>query len=218
VGFVDDVDLEAGVDGGEDGAFAQFAGVVDAAVAGGVDLDDVDGAVAVGGEGAAGAAFAAGLRGGPLGAVEGAGEDARGGGLAAAAGAGEQVGVVEAPGADGVDERFGDVLLADDFGEGLRPVFAVQRECHVILQLTGALGSAARVRPGSDVRRCDRRSWCGRHTPCGPGYGRAFAGLIADGAPGSGRCRLVARTRLFRASEGWSHSRASGILKRYQHI
>jgi hypothetical protein len=49
VGFVDDVDLEAGVDGGEDGAFAQFACVVDAAVAGGVDFDDVDRAVAVGG-------------------------------------------------------------------------------------------------------------------------------------------------------------------------
>ena len=137
VGFVDDVDLEAGVDGGEDGAFAQFAGVVDAAVAGGVDFDDVDRAVSVGRQRAAGAAFAAGFGGGSLGAVEGAGEDAGRGGLAAAAGPGEQVGVVEAPGADGVDERLGDVFLADDFGEGLRPVFAVQRECHVILLLAG---------------------------------------------------------------------------------
>jgi hypothetical protein len=91
--------------------------------------------------------------------------------------------VVEAAGADGVDERFGDVFLADDFGEGLRPVFAVQRECHVILLLTGLLG----LMPGYGL---------------GPTFGGATAGLGVDGTAGCGRCRLVARIRGFRASEG----------------
>ena len=43
VGLVDDVDLEAVPDRGEEGPFAQVAGVVDTAVAGRVDLDDVEG-------------------------------------------------------------------------------------------------------------------------------------------------------------------------------
>jgi hypothetical protein len=48
VRLVDDVDLVAAVDRREEGAFPQVAGVVDAAVAGRVDLDDVDRARAVG--------------------------------------------------------------------------------------------------------------------------------------------------------------------------
>ena len=57
-------------------------------------------------------------------AVQGLGQDAGGGGLAHAAGAGEQIGVADAIGRDGVRQGLGDVLLADQFGEGLRPVAA----------------------------------------------------------------------------------------------
>ena len=46
MGLVDDEDLVAVARGGEDGALAQVAGVVDAAVARRVDLDDVERAAA----------------------------------------------------------------------------------------------------------------------------------------------------------------------------
>ncbi len=145
VGLVDDVDLVARLHRREDGALAQLAGVVDAAVGGRVDLDDVDRAVPGRRQGAAGVALPARLGRGPGRAVEGAGQDARRGGLAAAPRPREEIGVVQAPGADRVDERLGDVLLADDFGEGLRPVFAVQRECHGFLQLCATVMLAGAV-------------------------------------------------------------------------
>ena len=59
---------------------------------------------------------------GPFYAVERLGEDAGGAGLADAAGAGEEVGVGDAAGLQRVDERRGDVFLADQVGELLRPV------------------------------------------------------------------------------------------------
>ena len=61
-------------------------------------------------------------------AVERAGQDARRGGLAAAARAGEEVGVVDPVVAQRRAQGLGHVLLADDLGEGLRPVAAVERE------------------------------------------------------------------------------------------
>ena len=128
VRLVDDVDLEAVADRGEERPLAQVAGVVDAVVAGGVDLDDVDGARAVGRELAARVAHAARVGRRALRAVQRAGQDARAGGLAAAARAAEQVGVVDAAGRERRAQRLGDVVLADDLGEGGRAVLAVQRE------------------------------------------------------------------------------------------
>ena len=63
-------------------------------------------------------------------AVEAAGQDAGAGGLAAAARAAEQVGVVGAVVAQRLHQRLGDVLLADDVGERLGAVAAVQRLRH----------------------------------------------------------------------------------------
>jgi len=115
------------------------AGVVDAAVGGGVDLLDVegvglleDGAVLTGGgrDFAAVDADAAGLFGGALGradgvaAVERGGEDARDGGLADAAMAGEDVAVGDAVLGERVEQGAGDVVLPDDVGEELRAVLA----------------------------------------------------------------------------------------------
>ncbi len=131
VGLVHDVDLVAAVDGREEGPLAQVAGVVHAAVGGRVDLDDVDRAGAAAGQIAAGLAFAAGHRGGPLGAVEGAGEDAGRGGLAAAARAGEQVGVVDPVVHQRPLQRVGDVFLADHLREGVRTVAAVQGQWRI---------------------------------------------------------------------------------------
>src|SRR5262249_21668752 len=85
VPLVDDVQLEATGNGREECPFPQVAGVVDAAVAGRVDLDDVDRAGAVGGERAARFALAARVGRGALHAVQRPGQDARATRLAAAA-------------------------------------------------------------------------------------------------------------------------------------
>src|SRR3712207_7728621 len=95
VRLVDDVDLEAAVHRREEGPLAQVAGVVDATVAGRVDLDDVERTGAVGRQGHAGAAGAARRGRRPLLAVQRPGEDARRGGIAAPARTAEQVGVVD---------------------------------------------------------------------------------------------------------------------------
>src|SRR5438552_3696699 len=99
-----------------------FADLVDAAVAGAVDLEHVH--VLAGGDAAAAVADAAGRDGRPLFAVERLGEDAGGGGFADAAGAGEEVGVGDAVAGDGVAEGLGDGLLPDQVAEQLRPVAA----------------------------------------------------------------------------------------------
>src|SRR5690606_13755441 len=116
--------------GGEHGALAQLAGIVDTVVARGVDLDDVERASAIARELDTARARAAGRVGGTLNAVQAPGEDARRGGLAASAGPAEQVGVVDAPRAQRRLERFGHLRLADELGERLRPVAAVEGGDH----------------------------------------------------------------------------------------
>ena len=126
VDFVDDVDLVAERGwGGTGRCCAELADLVDAAVAGAVDLEHVD--VVAGGDAACRCrtrrrASAV----GPVDAVERLGQDAGGGGLADAAGAGEEVGVGDAIGLDGVGQGLGDRLLADEVGELLRPIAAGQ--------------------------------------------------------------------------------------------
>ena len=144
VGLVDDVDLVAGRDGGEHRALAQFPSVVDAAMARGVQLDDVDGPGAVGRQVDAALALPAGLGRGALGAVERAGQDAGGRGLAAAAGAGQQVGVVHAVARQGAGEGLGDVLLAHHVGQAPRPIGAVEGRGHLVTLAPG------QVLPGPD--------------------------------------------------------------------
>src|SRR5262249_49399252 len=110
--------------GGEVGALDKLADVIHTGVGGGVDLDQVGGDVAGGGEavGALVAGFFA-LGGG---AVGGPGEEAGGAGLADAAGAGERVGMRDPAGGDGVLERAHDGLLADKLVKGLRAVLAIE--------------------------------------------------------------------------------------------
>ena len=126
VGLVDDVDLVAAVDGSEERPLAQVARVVDTAVAGGVDLDDVEAARASARQVAAALALAARVRDRGLLAVERAGEDARARRLAAATRAGEEVGVVDAVVGERVPQRVGHVRLADHLGERLRAIAPVQ--------------------------------------------------------------------------------------------
>jgi hypothetical protein len=132
VDFVDDVDFVAGlVGGGQAGVGDELSGLVDGAVGGAVDLDDVqvvaahdgpghallDALVGVGVGVVGGWAVGDGERG-----VEGAGEESGHGGLADAAGPGEEVGMGDAVGGDGVAERACDRFLADDLVEGVGAV------------------------------------------------------------------------------------------------
>ncbi len=130
VRLVDDVDLVARGRRREEGPVAQLAGVVDATVAGRVDLDDVDAARAAAREVAAALALTAGLRRRALLAVQAAREDARRGRLAAPTRAGEEVGVRDAVVRERLHERLGDVLLPDQVGEPLRAVAAVEGGRH----------------------------------------------------------------------------------------
>ena len=91
VGFVDDIDLVAGLCGGEVDLFPDIPDLVDAPVAGGVHLDDVEQAPLVGG--GADVAPVAGVSILGVQAVDRLGQDPGGGGLAGAPGPAEQVGV-----------------------------------------------------------------------------------------------------------------------------
>jgi hypothetical protein len=126
VGLIDDVDLVAIAHRGVERPFAQVAGVINATVAGRIDLDHVDGARTVRSEFDARVAYPAGRGRRALDAVQRARKDACAGGLAAAARAGEEVGVVDAPGRQRLRKRGRDVVLTDDLSESGRPVAAVQ--------------------------------------------------------------------------------------------
>ena len=126
VGLVDDEDAVARLGRRVERAVTQFAGVVDTAVAGGVEFDDVDVAGAVRCQRDARVAHTARTGRRTLHAVQRPGQDPRRGGLAAAARTGEQVGVVDAAGVERGRQRLGDVFLADDFCESRRTVLAVE--------------------------------------------------------------------------------------------
>ena len=144
----------------EERALAQLAGVVDAAVAGRVDLDDVDRALATPRELAAAVALAARVGDRRLGAVERARQDASAGGLAAAAWSGEQVGVVDPVAGQRSAQRLGDMLLPDDLGEGLRAVAAVERERRHAYEVIGGHrqpGGSHGPAPGGTTRAPTRK-------------------------------------------------------------
>jgi len=154
VDFVDDVDLEAPPRRTDRDVLPQAADLVDATVAGGVDLDDID--VLSGGYFRAGIALIAGLGGRAGDAFERLGEDPRGARLADAAGAGEEVGVPDASRFDRTGEAAGDMFLTDEFVEPLRPVAAGDDP------VGGGRTATGRRRAAVD----DGVSWCG------PGIGR----------------------------------------------
>ena len=124
VGFVDDINLALTLGRGEVHFLPDVAYLVDAPVAGGVQLDDVHELTAVDrpavGAGVAGVGVL------NVEAVHGLGYDAGGGGLAAASGAAEQVGVGDPALFDRLAQCAGDVLLPDQLPEAGRPPLAVE--------------------------------------------------------------------------------------------
>ena len=123
VGFVDDIDLAAVLGGLEVDLFADLADFLHAAIAGGVQLDDVQVAALVDGD--ADSALVAGVALLWIEAVDGLGEDAGCGGLAAAPGAAEEVAVADAALRHSLAEGVGDMLLPGQVAEGAGPPLAI---------------------------------------------------------------------------------------------
>jgi len=109
VNLIDDIDLVAQEVGGVIDALFELIHIVDAAVAGLVNLDNIEGAALI--YGCAGVAFIAGfsINGGL--AVDRLGKDAGCRGLAAAAWPAEEVGMSDAVASDGIAQGLDDVLL-----------------------------------------------------------------------------------------------------------
>ena len=122
VHFVDQIDFVATFCRGVANVIAQLAHVLNAVVAGSVDLDHVE-AVA-GGDLAAVIAHAAGRDGGAVHAIERLCQNACGRGFANATRADKKVGVGEPVLLDRILERAGDVRLTDDVIKSLRPIFS----------------------------------------------------------------------------------------------
>ena len=120
--FIENYDFVARGGGRVADHLAQFTNLIDTAIGGGVDFEDVE--RSAGGDFFAGVTGIIGLGGGTFGAVESFRENASSRRFADTANAGENVGVRDAIGCDGVGECFRDVLLADHVGEGLGPVFS----------------------------------------------------------------------------------------------
>ena len=129
VDFVDDVDLVARADRGIADRVDDLADVVDAGVRRRVHLDHVD-VPPLGDRAARLADIAGGDRRPALpvraDAVQRLGDQPRGRGLADPAHARQQEGMSNPAALDGIGERLHHRILADQLGEGLRPVFARQ--------------------------------------------------------------------------------------------
>ena len=126
MGFVQDVDLVLVSCGTVTGSIPQFADLVDTAVGGGVDLNDVDGVagfdLGAGFADFAGLGVGADLAADNVAAVERHSKDAGDGCLADAAVAGEDVAVSDALLGERVHQGDGDVVLAGNVGKALRAV------------------------------------------------------------------------------------------------
>ena len=148
VDFVDNVDLVAGRDRRIAHRLDNLADIIDAGMAGGIHLDDVD--KAAGRDAPARLAHAAGIdRGAALpvfaNAVERLGYQTRGRCLADPAYAGHQEGMGQPVALDRIAQGLDHCVLADQFGKFRRPVFA--RQHPIGLRCTGC-GLLRSVDPG----------------------------------------------------------------------
>jgi hypothetical protein len=132
VGLVNDEDFVAVPHGSIGGALAQVPRIIHTAMAGGVDLDDIQGAGPAARKlNAAGTGAAGGVR-RALGAVQATRKDAGRCGFATAPGAGKKVGMVDPVFPQSRHERLGDMFLPDNVSKGVWTVSAVQggSNCH----------------------------------------------------------------------------------------
>ena len=153
VRLVEDVDLVAVLARGRvRGPAPQVARVLDAAMAGRIDLHHVEGGAA-GPDPLAGLAHAARFTRRLFGAVERHGEDPGARRLADAAGAAEEIRVADPAGPDRGRERRPDVVLADQIGEATGPVGSGKRGA-----VHGLVGGVGRPDHGPQAGRGDRHT------------------------------------------------------------
>ena len=126
--LVNDINAVFGAHGRVVGFFTQVADVVDAVVAGRVDLDHVEDRAGI--DAAADLALIAGVAVDHVLAVDRLGQNFGAGGFARAARAGEQIGVRQLVGHKLVAQRLRDMLLPDDVVKLIRAPFAVKRAVH----------------------------------------------------------------------------------------
>ena len=198
VDLVDDVDLEGPAHRAIDAVGDEVSGLLDGAVAGRVDLDDI---LILAGHDRLADLFG---HVGVVGSVDGAGEDAGHGSFADTPGAAEEVGVGDTARVDGIFECAGDGLLADDLVEGVGPVPA--RKCGVahrasVRGLWGGSLHRPRRRPGHRRHRMTAAYGC-----CGQALTRF------TGHPCTGPGRLRERRREGKDTPGgWSRTLWHGI-------
>ncbi len=130
VGLINNENLVPVANGGEGGALPEIPGIVDAAVAGGVNFNHVKAAGPTARKLNTAVADTTRDGGGALGAVQAAREDSGGSCLSATARTGKQVGVVDPALLDGSHEGLSDVLLADDIRKSFGAVSAVKGCAH----------------------------------------------------------------------------------------
>ena len=122
--FVDNIDLIARLVGRIVDLLAKVADVVNAGVAGGINLNEINRATVVyclaQGAGITRLTLAISK------AVYRFGQDTTGAGLAGAAWTAEEIGVRYPTAAQGIKQCLGDMLLTNYFGEGLRTPFAIK--------------------------------------------------------------------------------------------
>jgi DNA-binding YbaB/EbfC family protein len=152
VHFVDDEDFEAVSLGSVREAFLKPAHVIDAGVAGTVDLLNVD--VAADGDLSASRALLARRCGGAFFAIERLGEDAGAGRFAYATNAGEQKGVCNAVSSNRVGQRGRYVTLTNEILERLWPVFTREDDvAHAGVRLADRRAGVAFERGGGGTCR-----------------------------------------------------------------
>ena len=122
--FIDDEDLVAIPRRPVPDAFPQLTNLVNAAVGGRIDLENIDGLAR--GHFPAGSAVVTGIDGGALPAVQRLGQNPGRGGLAHSPCPGKQIGMGDAILGDGVLEGLRRGSLPHDFSKGLRPPLAGQ--------------------------------------------------------------------------------------------
>lgn len=126
MGLINDVDLEAAADRGEERPLTEITRVVDTAVAGRVNFYDVNAARTIAGQIPARAAFAAGDSARTLLAIEGSCQNPSRGGLAAPSRPGEQVSMIDPIVGQRSLQWLCDVILTDDISESIGTVPPVE--------------------------------------------------------------------------------------------
>jgi hypothetical protein len=161
VGFIENENLVPIARGGKAGSFAQFAGIIDAVVACGVDFDDVERPRTVSGQFNTAVALSARCVGRAFGTIETPREDSRGRRFPATARPRKQVRVIGAVLAEGSAQRIRNLRLSDEFIERFGSIPTIKSDCHP-LRLLAPTDFRGAARADCLLRPVERHLWEGQ--------------------------------------------------------